>query len=448
MRIIPIINTEVKLRSYKGGNVAQNSAYLYLNVLNLGYDSFSFKAAKAGMSPKDFKKLAPYMVDLYSGSDLLTNDQLNKMIRRGFFKGEISAVIKKIKPYTKKYLEPIEYAVFEIMEKEAGKNPTISINELFNSLYYRSLKQVEKAQKPLFEHMKAIGAELPYEYAEKFADYMKIVDKKIAGEPIVKEFSQKEFIYKLTKLSNNVTDSHLKSQIKVIIKEFNKNKADLAKKFRKNLFIRDNRPVFNTAKKIKALSELEETALSKGYKRIAHLCEDNINMLKGLPVYVPFSNKAFTYDITQILENLPDMRAKREILSSAIALPNSMSSMDALILKFKDSQPDIIGERLFNPSLVSVEHLKPQSEGGLTNIKNCALARRGPNSRRGSEPLYLTLQRYPYKNQQKYVNRLTVLVKIGLINAEDALGQIETIEREGLIQLNKTKLLKLAELSN
>ena len=445
MRIIPIINARLeKQHACKGGNVAQNSAYLYLSALNTGFDSVSFRAVAEGMSPKKFKKLAPYMVDLYTGGPFVTEDMLKKMKKRGLFRGTISAVIKKLRPYKEKYLEPIEYKVFEIMEVEATKHPESTINEVFNSLYFKSLKRIEKAQKPLFDHIKSLGGELPEEYAQQFADYMReVVDKQVKGEPILRKFSRKEFTYKLTKLSNNVTDNQLKSQIKTLINGISgKHYRNFFERMIIKLFWGNKKTEFDTVEKVKLIRDLEKSATSKGYKKIARLCEDNINMLKGIPVYIPFSNKAFVYDIGKLLEDLPEMRAKSEILSTAKSLPNSLTSTDALVLKFKDSEPDIIGERLFNPSLVSLEHLSPQSKGGKTNIKNCALARRGPNSRRGNEPFYITLQRYPKKNQQKYANRLTALVKRGLMNPYDALSQIQQIEYEGRITLKKDKLLR------
>ncbi|MBO7672515.1 hypothetical protein J6S88_03810 [bacterium] len=448
MKIIPIINTEIKNNACKGGNVSQNSAYIYLSVLNKPIiDTVCFGVAPQGMSAKSFKKLYRYMVDLYSAGDMLSDAMLNKMKKRGFFKGSISEVVSKLRPYKEKYLEPMELKVFEVIEKEACKTPDITITELFNGLFYKSLKEIEHEQKPLFDHMRALGGELPADYAKKFAEYMAIVDKKVKGEPIQREFSKKEFIYKLTKLANGVTDNSLKTMIKNVIACFEGNVQEnkIKQIFRRLFHMKPDNPQLTDALKVKMLDELMETASSKGHKRIARLCDDSIKMLSGVPVYVPFSNKAFTYDITKILNDLPETRAKIEIMATARALPNSASSIDALILKFRDSEPNLIGDRLFSPSLVSVEHLLPQSEGGATNIANCALARRGPNSRRGSEPLHITLQKFPKKNQQKYVNRLIMLVKRGLMHPEDALAQIETIEQLGHISLNKSKLLRIIQ---
>lgn len=125
-----------------------------------------------------------------------------------------------------------------------------------------------------------------------------------------------------------------------------------------------------------------------------------------------------------------------------MSLPTSSRSADALILKFRDSDPDIIGDRLFNPAMVSIEHLKPKSEGGTNSIANCALAKKQINSYRQSKPLWQILQLYPLKNQQKYVDNLAKLVNRGNMSYEDAIAQVETIEREGHIILDKSKIKK------
>ena len=75
-------------------------------------------------------------------------------------------------------------------------------------------------------------------------------------------------------------------------------------------------------------------------------------------------------------------------------------------------------------------------------MANCALVRKGENSKRGSEPLWITLNKYPAKNPQKYLNHLTRLVNKKKVPYDDALAQIQTIEREGRITLNKTALVK------
>ena len=93
--------------------------------------------------------------------------------------------------------------------------------------------------------------------------------------------------------------------------------------------------------------------------------------------------------------------------------------------------------------MVSVEHLKAKSEGGPNTLSNVALAKKQINSDRQSKPLWQVLENYPLKNQQKYVNNLAKLVARGKMRYEDALSQVQTIEREGHIILDKSKIKKI-----
>ena len=129
------------------------------------------------------------------------------------------------------------------------------------------------------------------------------------------------------------------------------------------------------------------------------------------------------------------------MLQLASELPTSRKSADALILKLKDADPNIIGDRLLTPSLVSIEHLHPHSLGGADTMANCALARKRPNELRGNEALWITLQKYDPKNQQKYAEGVVKLQKRGKVPYEDALAHYETIEKlsHGRVDLSAQK---------
>lgn len=454
MRILPIINQNNRTVEHsKGLNMAENtSGYAYFVILKgMLPDSVSFSGIEqtAQMSVKEFKRVAgPYLTCLYTGEPMLLSEQLSKMKKRGLFEGSIKEVVDNLSPYKGKYLEPIESEVFAIMEHNAKINPDENINELFNRLFVNSLNEVREEQRPLIDHIKFLGDFLPDDYRLTFKQYMLIVDKKLNGEPIVSEFSLKEFKYKLNKLTENLPKSHFTSTLENLMSNFdesgkNKSLRTTITNYLTFLFKRKSGNESKELTELQIICEIKRLANNYGYKRIAKLCDTNIKMLKKEPVYVPFSNKAFAYDLEKMFEGLPATRVKKQIIETAHRLPNSYSSVDALILKFKDAEPEAIGDRLFSPALLSVEHLLPQSQGGATTVQNCALTRRGPNSRRGSENLSETLKKYPRKNQQKYVNKLTVLVKKGLMPKEDALLQINQIENLGNISLNKSKLLNL-----
>ena len=288
-------------------------------------------------------------------------------------------------------------------------------------------------------------------------------DKKLYDQPVLQKFSFYDFEYKIKKATEKMEDWNFKNRIdkllEVLSAEMFHNEKPIPEKIIKRIFGFMNLKVAGKksdfykkhlkkletdkdAVKIRLIEDMLNTARLKGYKKIEHLCENNINMLKGIPIKVPFSNKAFIYDLNKVLEGMPDKELKSQMLDLAQHLPTSRKSPEALILKLNDVDPNIIGDRLFDPSLVSIEHLKPSSEGGIDSIANCALAKRGLNSARQSQPLWQTLLNFPLKNQQKYANNLIKLVNAGKMRAEDALSQIRTIEQEGHIKLNISKLFK------
>lgn len=463
MKILPVNLFNINNRKVEGNN--PNYSLNFPLKSQPAYDMVSFTCNSA-MSPKDFKKLGRYMTCLYTGKRMITSSQLNNMKKRGFFKGPISQVVRNLQGYKKRYLEPPELEVFERIEKAAKETPDIDLPQLFKNWYLQSRRNLRKIQKPKFDKIKTLGAQLPPDYIEPFYRFMETIDRRLYDEPVKREFSIKEFSYKIMKITDKMSDKNLKNRIRKLLailqdsslnSENNKLSSSFVKKVfdfknikidgKKSILYTKNYKNYETDKdavKIAIIKKIKELAELKGYKKLQKLCKENIGMIKGIPVHIPFSNKTFVYDLSELLENMPNQKLKQKMLDIAMSLPTSSRSADALILKFRDSDPDIIGDRLFNPAMVSVEHLKPKSEGGTNSIANCALAKKQINSDRQSMPLWQVLLNYPLKNQQKYADNLAKLVKTGKMSYEDALAQIETIEREGRIILDKSKLKKVS----
>lgn len=465
MRILPV-NLFTKHRRINENNhndYSQNKLFILPRKLNRDTVSFSGSI----MSGKDFKELNRYMTCLYSGEKMLSGKQLTKMKKRGFFEGPIIDVVRKLQPYKKKYLKNIELEVFERIEKASEKTPYIDMPQLFKNIYKETRSNFRKTQKPSFDKIKTLGAELPDDYIEPFYKFMETVDRKLYDEPVKQTFSLKEFTYKINKTCEKMSDINLKNRIQKLIdilhhENFENKNKPLPSSLIKQVFDFKNIKLPGRGKKtalydkyfkqyewdkdsvkIEIISQIKEAAAEKGYKKLERFCDNNIGMIKGIPVHIPFSNKAFVYDLSKLLENMPDLKLKQEILGIAQNLPSSSRSADALILKFRDADPNIIGDRLFNPALVSIEHIKPSSEGGADSITNYALAKRSINSDRLSTPLWQFLKNYPVENQQKYVDNLIKLVNNGKLKYEDALAQIEAIQREGHLTLDYSKLKKM-----
>lgn len=469
MKILPV-------NIFSTRNTTQSSGIAVLPKLKpMPYDSVSFSAnqpvtentegvnTRPPMSAKAYRKLSKYLVDFYTGLPMLEDKQLTKMKQRGFFTGPIKDVVHKLKPYYNDGIfEPVEQEVFEKIMKAAESNPNMDLTSLFNTWYIAARKNLRKIQRPTFDKIKELGAQLPPDKMQEFYRFMAQTDRMLYDEPVLKEFSHKDFMYKMEKFIYKLPEgSQTQQRMGKLLRQLqilHEIQGDVPEQFVKEIYDFKNMKVAGKkslyyekhlkplekdkdALRLKLINDIGIVAEKGGYKKIHSLCQRNMDMLNGVPVRIPFSNKAFKYDLSEILADIEDKELKHKMLNLADELPTSRKSADALILKLKDADPNIIGDRLLNPSLVSIEHLVPQSLGGPDTMANCAMARRSINSRRGNEPLYITLQNYDPKNQQKYAECVVKLQKHGKIPYEDALEHFETIERlsHGRVDLSVQK---------
>lgn len=456
MRILPV-------NLFKIRNIVQSSEAVLLPRLKpMPCDSVSF-SARPPMSAKAYSKLGKYLVDFYTGLPMLESKQLSNMKQRGFFTGPIKDVVHKLKPYyNDQIFEKIEGEVFERIMKAAESNPNMDLTSLFNTWYVAARKNLRKIQKPTFDKIKELGAQLPPEKMQKFYEFMARTDRMLYDEPVLKKFSHKDFMYKMEKFIYKLPEgSQIQQRIGKLLRqlqELHDVQGEIPEKLVKEIYDFKNMKVEGKkgayyTKHLKPLEKDKEALMLKlindigmlaeknGYKKIHTLCQSNMDMLNGIPVRIPFSNKAFKYDLSEVLSGLPDTGVKTQMLKLASELPTSRKSADALVLKLKDADPNIIGDRLLTPSLVSIEHLHPHSLGGPDTMVNCALARKRPNEVRGNEALWITLQKYDPRNQQKYADSVVKLQKRGKVPYEDALAHFETIEElsHGRVDLSAQK---------
>ena len=456
MRILPVNLFRIR-------NIVQGSeAVIVPKLAAMPNDSVVLTAKSIPMF--EYRKLYKFLDDFYTQKPLISNDDLSKMKKRGFFTGFIRDVAKKLKPYYEQgYFEPTEAKIYEMISKAAENNPHMNLTELFNTWYIASRKNLRRQQKPIFDNIKLMGAELPPNKLGKFYSYMHDIDRMLYDEPIRRKFSMKEFVYKIEeKFLDKSPDGPMKTRIKKLMEELkyiHNLDGDVPEQVVKKLYDFKNLKVpgkknlyyakhlkplekDKQALELKIIHEIGQVARAYGYKKVERLCNTNIDMLNGLPVTVPFSNKAFVYDLSEMLKDVPDKALVDKIINTAHKLPTSASSTDAFILKLKDADPNIIGNQLFDASVDSMEHVFAKSKGGPNTIANQVHARKGPNSKRGNMNIgdFIEQEGYDHKNQIQYIEKLIKLQKRGKIPFHDAMGQIETVEREARIDLSAQKL--------
>ena len=198
-------------------NTTQSSGIAVLPKLKpMPYDSVSFSAnqpvtentegvnTRPPMSAKAYRKLSKYLVDFYTGLPMLEDKQLTKMKQRGFFTGPIKDVVHKLKPYYNDGIfEPVEQEVFEKIMKAAESNPKMDLTSLFNTWYVAARKNLRKIQRPTFDKIKELGAQLPPDKMQEFYKFMAQTDRMLYDEPVLKKFSHKDFMYKMENLYIN-----------------------------------------------------------------------------------------------------------------------------------------------------------------------------------------------------------------------------------------------------
>ncbi len=461
MKILPVtFFTPLKTQRTES-NKNQYDSYLNKGLIQ---DTFTFTGRKP-MSGKEFKKKCTKFVrDFYTGTTMLASSDLTKMKKRGFFTGTIEEFIKKTKPYAEEFIEPnsIEEKVYNKIAEAAKINPDVTLPELFQSWYKPARSAFRKEQRPYFDQILTLGAQLPPGQTEKFFNFMAKIDRKLYDEPIVQEFSLKEFKYKVAKTMEKSTDQGLKNRISMYLGLLSDHAftdesplhPSIVKKvfdfknikvpYQKQKYYDKHLKPYETDKdavRIKIIEQMRDALAAKGYRKLERICNDNIDMIMGRPVRVPFSNKTFAYDLAETLQEVPDSPLKASILAAAESLPSSAQNPNAMILKLHDADADVIGDRLFNPALASIEHFHPDSLGGSDDMVNCGLAKRWINTLRGNEALWAFIQKMGFdpKHQYSYADDIVKCNHRKKVPYEDALGHLETIEREAHMDLTKYK---------
>lgn len=117
--------------------------------------------------------------------------------------------------------------------------------------------------------------------------------------------------------------------------------------------------------------------------------------------------------------NNPNTPFLIKIVETLNTLPTSENNIDAFIVKYSRRSPREIGERLLEPSLSSVEHIEPDSSGGLSKPFNYLVAHKDCNRKRGHKPFDEFIREIPSitKHMTKYFE-----VVIRKINSYETYG--------------------------
>ncbi len=379
---------------------------------------------------------------MYTGIPMLDPKLITRLAKNGTLYGpakDILAVFER----NKECFAGNEAKIIEILQERAKIHPEKNLKELIEEIEPYHRKILRKKQAPIFMELIQEKWKLPQEYQIKFNHLMSETDKKLNDQPIYIPFSPTEFKYKLTKARDilaNGADPKTRKALNEIMKE--------SKKLPKGTdpaTIKNQENILSSIEHILKKSPLSENG------ELNDLIEVSKQRLSQKKVIIPFSRKAFLYDLDKILETLPDHHLKKELIKIAEKLPTSEQSISAYILKLSSEPSDKIAIKLMHPSMASIEHIRPRSEGGENELANYGVARAKINSTRSSIPLDEWVKIHPEvkQNCQKYLDKLIDLYHAGVfkkhnVNPDYILDFSDTLteQSKGKIELDLSRLFE------
>lgn len=360
--------------------------------------------ANAGKLKQLFSYGLPCM---YSGIEMIDPKKVQKLLKNKSFEMNLPDVLDKIQVFEES-LQGVEADVYNILKERALITPNLSVQETFKDIspYYQSI--LRKKQAPIFQKLISLGKDLPEGFRYKFIQLMQETRDKLADKPVLVPFSTFEFRYKLKKIKDDITKIKCIKANRVMVKLLNE--AEKLPEETSSLTIKKQFEV------ICFLETIIKTSMLKHNESLNELINNAKSRLNDEKVYLPFSRKSFIYDLSKMLEHLPDKKLKSKMLEIVEDLPTSRESVPAYIIKFATEPSEKIIYRLLWPSLASIEHIYPRSNGGIDDISNFGGACTRENSDRKSIDFIEQIKRKPdtAKNCQKYIDKLIELAKVGV----------------------------------
>ncbi len=344
---------------------------------------------------------------MYSGIPMIDPKVLTKMLKNQTFSRPAAQVLEVLEPY-KESFTGIEAKVLEIIKERAKVNPDKNIQEILKDVEPVYKRRLRKKQAPIFHELTEAAYALPVQYQNQFKKLMCETDKKLNERPIIIPFSSYEFRYKLSKIREDIVkgeDIKAKKVINKLIKE---------SKWLANST--NPKTIENQKQIVNFLDVILKKSVLKNNEQLKNLIEVSKSRLTREEIIIPFSRKAFIYDLAKIINDLPDKKLQEKLITIAQKLPTSQESLSAYVLKTAAEPPDKIGHRLLWPSLASVEHIFPRSCGGADVLSNFGGATTRTNSNRKNIDFLTQLKLHPEarENCQKYLDRLIDLYHEGV----------------------------------
>jgi len=367
------VRNNIPANNYNACNATNNVSFNYFN--NITFTSID----NSENLRKLFDKDVPCM---YCGKTMLSEEFINGPASKKILNGPISNVVKYIIP-VQDSLHEKERDVFEIIKALAVEYPEINLHQALKTIEptYEMALRVE--QRPIFDELYELSSDLPLDAKKKFDNIMNETEKKLSLKPVKIPFSRREFIYKLDKICDSMTDKKMKNALTE----------------RANGLPDEKKAEYPIAKnQLSSIEQIENYIADKNfpeYDQIKDLCDISRKKINGIPVVIKFNRKSFIYKLNEALNNLKDKDLKEKFIKTADKLPTSKDNTSAFILKYADYPSSRIAKRLLKSSQGTIEHIKPFYKNGHNVTSNFAHACDFHNQTRQHQDLDIFIDKLP-----------------------------------------------------
>ena len=387
-------------------------------------DTISFSGISHGGDI--LKRLSAYgVIDMYTGLKLLDSKTLESMQRSGVFSKPIEKIVKIVSNYENTML-PADKEFLKILSKFSHKHPNYTLSQTLKELYPKHKKALLRAQQPVFEEIMRLACDLPQNLYEEFSELMNITNKRLLNDPVVLPFSEREFLYKLKRIGEDMQykgNGHeihsMDKLISIAGKIFHnepKGQRIYGRNIKKKLEMQMQPEILKrNSSNLAEFKKFFDVSPLRNNEDLIRLLENTSAKIHGFPAFASFERKSFIHELKKITRKLKNRKFAQQFSDVAEKLPTSKQNVSAFIVKFADEKNDKIGANMLMGGVCSVDHLVAKKNGGANRLSNYGLC--GAEINRQKTNIYFDawVRMHPEtrENCQKYIDRLIELYKQG-----------------------------------
>ena len=360
MRIIPTVNF-----SYQPSAIRYNTTGNPLAVDNRGLtcDKFHRSAPvtsnisfQSSVSEGQFLRGLSGIHDPYSNVIILNNKEMNQIYQDLSKTRSSRDKIRYLSQYTQSML-PVEKTVFCMLETGLKQNRHASLTEILTDNKDSALTELIQKQKSIFKKMNKLSSNLSDENKMKVNS---IISK--AESQILLPHEDKNH-FKKTRIMNDLVRISQYKTLDIIEERINE---------------------LPESEKEPALERLYDT------QRIFENNPYNVNVKGKTPL-----ERVLELQAEFAPDTLDEPNELEPIIDLANTLPTSKDSVAAFIVEMSDKDDKTIAKRLISESLGTIEHIVPESKGGVNEAYNFIFVTKSRNEERSNTPMKYFMRKYP-----------------------------------------------------